>query len=81
MITIRCKVCNTELTGTTKIQCCGCPNMMKIIDRDFSAMDLDKVIIVSDTTKKDNTKFGSADIEWQRSRSKRKIRKMDFEVR
>ena len=55
--------------------------MMKIIDRDFGAMDLDKVIIVSDTTKKDNTKFGSADIEWQRSRSKRKIRKMDFEVR
>ena len=55
--------------------------MMKIIDRDFSAMDLDKVIIVSDTTKNDNTKFGSADIEWQRSRSKRKIRKMDFEVR
>ena len=55
--------------------------MMKIIDRDFSAMDLDKVIIVSDTTKNDNTKFGSADIEWQRSRSKRKIRKIDFEVR
>ena len=81
MITIRCKVCKKELTGTRKIQCCGCPNMMKIIDGDISAIDLEKVVIVSDTTKKDNTKFGSADIEWQRSRSKRKIRKMDFEVR
>ena len=81
MITIRCKVCKKELTGTSKIQCCGCPNMMKIIDGDIGAIDLEKVVIVADTTKKDNNKFGSADIEWQRSRSKRKIRKMDFEVR
>ena len=55
--------------------------MMKIIDGDISAIDLEEVVIVSDSTKKDNNKFGSADIEWQRSRSKRKIRKMDFEVR
>ncbi len=81
MITIRCKVCNKELTGTTKIQCCGCPNMMKIIDTDFGAMDLSKVVIVSDTTKKESTKFASSDIAWQRSRSERKIRKMNFEIR
>ena len=55
--------------------------MMKIIDTDFGAMDLSKVVIVSDTTKKESTKFASSDIAWQRSRSERKIRKMNFEIR
>ena len=29
---VRCKVCNKELRSTSKVQCCGCPNMMKVVD-------------------------------------------------
>ena len=47
MITVRCKECGTELTSTSKIQFCGCPNQMRVADNKVAAKDLDKVVMVS----------------------------------
>lgn len=79
---VRCKECNTELRSTNKVQCCGCPNMMKIVDNTVGAMDLSQVVIVEGI--KDNKKpdtLSREDRVWQENRRKRKIRKLDFDVR
>ena len=47
MITVRCKECGTELVSTSKVQFCGCPNQMSVVDNKVGAVDLDKVVMVS----------------------------------
>ena len=47
MITVRCKECGRELISTSKIQFCGCPNQMSVVDNKVGANDLDKVVMVS----------------------------------
>ena len=74
-------MCRKELTSTSKVQCCGCPNMMKIVDDKIGAMDLGEVVIISSTHKENKSRLSPSDIEWQESRRKRKIRKLDFEIR
>tara|TARA_B100001559_G_scaffold291186_1_gene270787 strand:+ start:400 stop:642 length:243 start_codon:yes stop_codon:yes gene_type:complete len=80
MLVVKCKVCGKELTSTTKVQCCGCPNMMKVVDDKVGAMNLGEVIIISDYKEK-KSKLSASDMEWQESRKKRKVRKLDFEIR
>ena len=48
----------------------------------ISANDLSKVVMINNDyeMKKEQT-FSSADIEWQESRRKRKVRRLDFEIR
>ena len=82
MITVRCKVCHTELTSTTKVQACGCPNKMEIIDDKVTASDLSKVVIINaDKKSKSESVLKPEDIAWQEKRRKRKVKKLDFEVR
>lgn len=82
MLSIRCKMCNTELTSTSKIQCCGCPNMMKIIDDTISALDLDQVVLInSESNIKEQGHLRSDDLQFQENRRKRKVRKLNFEIR
>lgn len=82
MLSIRCKMCNTELTSTSKIQCCGCPNMMKIIDDTISALDLDQVVLINSENKiKEQGHLRSNDLQFQENRRKRKVRKLNFEIR
>jgi competence protein ComGC len=82
MLSIRCKMCNTELTSTSKIQCCGCPNMMKIIDDTISALDLDQVVLINSENKiKEQGHLRSDDLQFQENRRKRKVRKLNFEIR
>ncbi len=82
MLSIRCKMCNTELTSTSKIQCCGCPNMMKIIDDTISALDLDQVVLINSENKiKEQSHLRSDDLQFQENRRKRKVRKLNFEIR
>ena len=52
MITVRCKECGTELTSTSKVQFCGCPNQMRVVDNKVGAVDLDKVVMVSNNLEK-----------------------------
>lgn len=83
MLIIRCKDCNVELQGhSTKTKCCGCPNMTTIRGDKISAIDLSRVIMVNSTIQKSENKYlTSQDLEFQEERRKRKVRKLDFEVR
>ena len=82
MLSARCKVCNKELTSTSKVQCCGCPNMMKVIDDTVGAIDLSEVILLNHEKKiKYQGILTQADLKYQEERRQRKVRKLDFEVR
>ena len=59
---------------------CGCPNMMTITDDAVSAIDLKKVVITR-LDKKETEGLSSQDLQWQEQRRKRKVRKLDFEIR
>ena len=78
MIKVRCLDSNREVThGKTS----GCPNMVTVKGDTLTAVDLTRTIMVSSSN--DNTKEGltSEDLKWQEQRRKRKVRKMDFEIR
>ena len=78
MIKVRCLDCNREVTEGRS---CGCPNMVTVKGDTLTAVDLTRTIMVSSSN--DNTKEGltSEDLKWQEQRRKRKVRKMDFEIR
>ena len=81
MLTVRCKQCGVELTSTNKTQVCGCSNQMELIESKITAVDLSQVMIVKMWVEDDKTSFSRSDIEWQKKRSKRKIRKLNFDVK
>jgi hypothetical protein len=82
MITVRCKECNKELTSSTKIQTCGCPNQMRIDGNKISAIDMDKVVMVSSNREeKLDSHFSREELAYQEARRTRKVRRLDFEVR
>ena len=81
-IKVRCRSCNKEIRSTAgKSVCCGCSNMTTIKGDIISAVDLSKVIMLNTYTTKKDSGISQEQIEWQEKRSKRKIRKLDFEVR
>ena len=80
MLSVRCKECNAELTSSSKTQVCGCPNMMTLTDDAVSARDLKKVVITR-LDRKETEGLTSQDLEWQEKRRKRKVRKLDFEIK
>ena len=56
--------------------------MVTIVNDRITATDLSQVVYLNTGQEKKNTNTLSAkDIEWQEKRSKRKIRKLDFETR
>lgn len=82
MITVRCKVCKKEITSSTKSQCCGCPNMMTVVDDTVTSVDLSKVIMVrSSGSKKTKGVLSRDDLAFQEARRQRKVRRLDFEER
>ena len=82
MITIRCKECRTELTSTSKVQFCGCPNQMSVMDNKIGAKDLDKVVMVSNNVeRKIDSHFSAQELSYQEERRRRKVKRLDFEVR
>ena len=83
MLIIRCKDCNTELQGhPTKTSCCGCSNMTTIRGDKISAIDLTRVLMVNSVTSQNtNNYLTTQDLEFQEERRKRKVRKLDFEIR
>jgi hypothetical protein len=81
MITVRCKVCGTELTSCSKVQVCGCSNRMEVCGDKISALDLSNVIMVGSDKKEKTNVLSAQDLSFQEERRKRKIRKLDFEVR
>ena len=83
MIRVRCRDCNKELTGgRIHVQACGCPNMMTIDGDQISAVDLGRVYMLNSGNKKEvKGVFSSEDLAYQEARRKRKVRKLDFEIR
>jgi len=83
MLSIRCKDCNRELHGhPSKTVTCGCPNMATIRGDRISALDLSRVVMLNSLKENQNKSvLSSQDIAWQEERRKRKVRKLDFEVR
>jgi hypothetical protein len=82
MIVVRCKECGTELTSTSKVQFCGCPNQMRVVDDKVGAVNLDKVVMVSNNIeRKIDSHFSKEELQYQEERRRRKVRKLNFEVR
>ena len=81
-IKVRCRSCNKEIRSTAgKSVCCGCSNMTTIKGDVISAVDLGQVIMLNTYSVNERSGLSTEQIEWQEERSKRKIRKLDFEVR
>ena len=80
---VQCRVCGKELQGNSgKTHSCGCPNMMTVRGDIVSAADMSEVIMLTSITQKvKNEGLTQQDLDWQEARRKRKIRKLDFEVR
>jgi len=82
MLTARCKLCNTELASTSKVQFCGCPNQMEVVDNKVGAVDLDKIVMVNKNQEaKIDSHFSREELIYQEERRRRKVKKLDFEVR
>ena len=81
MIVVRCKQCNTEVKSNSQTKTCGCPNMLTVTGDTFSAVDLTSIVVVRSNQEKEKDGLTSQDLAWQEQRRKRKVRKLDFEVR
>ena len=82
MITVRCKECGKEIsTNTGKTISCGCPNMATLNGDRLTAVDLNKVVMVRSNEEERSQGLTSQDLQWQEERRKRKVRKLDFEIR
>ena len=81
-IKVRCKSCGKEIVAAAgKSVCCGCANMTTIKGDVISAVDLSQVIMLNTYSAKEDSGLSNEQIEWQKARSRRKITKMDFEIR
>ena len=82
-IKIKCRSCGKELEGhSNKTVSCGCPNMTTVRGDRISAVDLGQVVMINSFNPKDNGNvLTQQDIQWQEQRRKRKVRKLNFEVR
>ncbi len=80
---VQCLVCGKELQGNSgKTHSCGCSNMMTVRGDVVSAVDMSQVIMSnSNTSKVKNEGLTQQDLDWQEARRKRKVRKLDFEIR
>jgi len=84
MLKILCKACNTELIShPTQAKSCGCSNMTMVLNDRITANDLSLVQIISGVQNKKVSEgvLSPQDLAFQEERRKRKVRKLDFEVR
>tara|TARA_Y100001937_G_scaffold52565_1_gene72709 strand:+ start:298 stop:465 length:168 start_codon:yes stop_codon:yes gene_type:complete len=55
---------------------------MSVVDNKIGAKDLDKVVMVSnEVEKKIDSHFSRSELLYQEERRKRKVRKLDFEIK
>ena len=79
---IKCRSCGKELEGYSgRSYSCGCPNMATITGDSVTARDLSKVIMLNSKAVRKKEGLTEQDLMWQEERRKRKVRKLDFEVR
>ena len=81
-IKVRCRSCGKELIGhPSRAISCGCSNMTTIRGDMISAVDLSQVVMLNSYTSKKENVLSSEDVQWQEQRRKRKVRKLNFEIR
>lgn len=81
-IKIRCLSCGKEMEGhQTKTVSCGCSNMATIRGDKISAVDLSLVVMINAHQKAKKSVLSTEDLAFQEQRRRRKVRKMDFEIR
>ena len=82
MLIVQCKDCRKEITSHGGAsQSCGCPNMATLNGDRLTAVDLNKVVMVRSHEEERSQGLTSQDLQWQEERRKRKVRKLNFEVR
>ena len=83
MLVVKCRACNKEVTGNqSRMVSCGCENMTTNKGDIIAAKDLSKVIILQNNSlETSRSSLSSEDIAWQENRRRRKVRKLDFEIR
>ena len=83
MLVVKCRACSKEVTGNqSRMISCGCENMTTIKGDIITAKDLSKVIILQNNSlETSRSSLSSEDIAWQENRRRRKVRKLDFEIR
>ena len=82
MLTVRCTQCNKEIVSKPgKVEACGCPNMMTVNDDVVTAIDLTRTIMVRSNKVEEKTSLSADDLAFQEKRRKRKVRKLNFEIR
>ena len=83
MFIVRCQQCNKEIQShPSKSQSCGCANMMVVKGDSVTAVDLTRVVMVrSNKENLQSNALSPQDLAYQEERRKRKVRKLDFEVR
>jgi len=61
---------------------CGCPNRVTIVGDVVSAVDMDKVVMLNSYgLNKEKDGLTDQDLQWQEQRRRRKVRRLDFEIR
>ena len=82
MVRVRCRSGGKEVEGHShQTKSCGCPNMTTVTGDNIAARDMSKVVMLNSVVKKEKDSLTTQDLEWQEERRKRKVRKLDFEVR
>ena len=82
MLKVRCKDCGTELFSTGQSKSCGCPNMTTVKGDGVTAVDLSRVVMIQSPQKQNKSDtLSPQDLAFQEERRRRKVRKLDFEIR
>ena len=84
MLVVRCRDCSKEVSSHgNQTQSCGCPNMTTVKGDSVTAVDLSHVVMIQSNKKqsKHQSLFSPQELQFQEERRKRKVRKLDFEVR
>ena len=82
LIRVRCRSCGREVESRSgKTISCGCSNMVTISGDVISAVDMAKVVMLNSRKTKKTSLFSREEMEWQEDRRRRKVRRLDFEVR
>ena len=82
MFTVRCTQCGKEIVSQPgKTKSCGCPNMVTVKGDIVTAIDLTRTIMVRSNKVEEKAALTAEDLAYQEKRRKRKVRKLDFEVR
>ena len=82
-IKVRCRSCGKEVEGAAgRAVSCGCPNRVTVVGDVISATDMDKVVMLNSYgSKKEKEGLTDQDLQWQEQRRRRKVRRLDFEIR